>query len=80
MVAAQGSREPLGIVMLAQHLASHPAFGAGLIRVLPDWEGTRANVFAVTADWVLPAKTEPLIRGAKSEFTKRLAQLESTAE
>ncbi len=76
-VSAQAAREHLGIVMIPQHLASHPTFGAGLVRVLPDWEGTRASVFAVTADRILPARTEELIRVAKAEFAKQLAKLES---
>ena len=77
LVAAQAAREHLGIAMLPQYLASHPTFGAGLVRVLPDWQGTRAVVFAVTADRALPAKTAELIRVAQSEFTTRLAELES---
>ncbi len=77
IVSAQAAREHLGIAMLPCHLASHPTYGAGLVRVLTDWEGTRVNVFAVTADRKLPARLEELIRVARSEFTKRLAQLES---
>ncbi len=77
IVSAQAARGHLGIAMLPQHLASHPTFGAGLVRVLPDWEGTQAVVLAVTADRMLPAKTEELIRVAKAEFSKRLVQLES---
>ena len=77
LVSAQAAREHLGIAMLPQHLASHPTFGAGLIRVLPEWEGTRVDVFAMTADRILPAKIQELIRVAKAEFAKRLAQLEA---
>lgn len=80
IVSAQAARGHLGIVMLPQHLATHPTFGAGLIRVLPDWEGTPAYVFAVTADRALPAKTQELIRIAKTEFAKRVAQLESVVD
>lgn len=77
IAAAQAAREHLGIVMLPQHLASHPTFGAGLTRVLPDWEGSRVRVFALTASRVLPAKTEELIRVTKMSFSKRLAYLEA---
>jgi len=80
IVSAQAAREHLGIAMLPRHLATHPTFGAGLVRVLPEWEGTRANVFAVTADRTLPAKIQELIRVAKAEFAKRLAQLESVVD
>ncbi len=79
IVSSQAAREHLGIAMLPQHLASHPAFGAGLVRVLPDWEGTRANVFALSVNRVLPAKTQELIHVVKAEFTKRLAQLEAVS-
>jgi len=77
IVSAQLAREHLGIAMLPCHLASHPTYGAGLVRVLTDWVGTPVNVFAVTADRKLPARLEELIRITRSEFTKRLAKLES---
>jgi len=80
IVSAQAAREHLGIAMLPRHLASHPTFGAGLMRILPEWEGTRVTVFAVTKDRALPAKTQELIRVAKAEFAKRLAQLESVVD
>lgn len=78
IVSAQAAREHLGIAILPCHLASHPTYGAGLIGVLPDWEGTPVNVFAVTADRKLPLRLEELIRLVRSEFATRLAQLEST--
>lgn len=80
IVSAQAARGHLGIVMLPQHLATHPTFGAGLTRVLPDWEGTPVYVFAVTADRALPAKVQELIRVAKAEFGKQLARLESVVQ
>ena len=79
IVCSQSAREHLGIAMLPQHLASHPTFGAGLVRVLPDWEGTRANVFALSVHRLLPAKTQELIHVVKAEFTKRVAQLEAVS-
>lgn len=80
IVCAQAAREHLGIAMLPRHLAIHPTFGAGLVRVLPEWEGTRANVFAVTIDRILPAKIQELIRVVKAEFARRVAQLESVVD
>lgn len=77
IVSAQAARGHLGIAMLPQHLATHPTFGAGLTRVLPEWEGTRADIFAVTGDRVVQAKVREVIRIARLKFTKRLAQLES---
>ena len=77
IVSAQAAREHLGIAMLPCHLASHPNYGAGLVRVLPEWEGAPVNVFAVTADRKLPARLEELVRVARSEFAKRLAELEA---
>ena len=79
IVSAQVAREHLGIAMVPQHLASHPTFGAGLVRVLPDWEGTKANIFALSVNRVLPAKTQELIRVVKADFTKRLMQLEAAS-
>ena len=77
IVAAQAAREHVGIAILPCHLASHPTYGAGLVRILPEWEGTPVNIFAVTADRKLPARLEELIRIARLEFARRLAQLES---
>ena len=77
IVSAQTAREHLGIAMLPCHLASHPTYGAGLVRVLPGWVATPVNVFAVTADRKLPARLEELVRVVRSEFTKRLEELES---
>ena len=78
IVSAQAAREHLGIAMLPYHLASHPNYGAGLVRVLPEWEGAPVNVFAVTEDRKLPARLEELVRVARSEFMKRLAILEAS--
>ena len=75
IISAQAAREHVGIAMLPSHLASHPTYGGGLTRVLPAWEGTPVNVFAVTLDRKPAAKLEELIRVTRSEFTKRLVQL-----
>lgn len=79
IVCSQAAREHLGIAMLPLHLASHPSFGAGLTRVLPEWEGDKAKVFALSASRVLPAKTEELILLVKAEFSRRLSALESVS-
>jgi len=76
IISAQAAREHMGIAMLPSHLASHPTYGAGLTRVLPEWKGTPVNVFALTADRKLPARLEELISVSRSEFTKQLARLE----
>ena len=79
IVSAQAAREHIGIAILPLHLASHPTYGAGLIRVLPEWKATPVNVFAITADRKLPARIEEIIRVARSEFGRRLEKLESVA-
>ena len=66
----QAARAHLGIATLPCHLASHPTYGAGLVRVLAEWKGAPVNVFAMTADRKLPAKLEELIRVTRSEFPK----------
>ena len=76
---AQAARGGLGIAMLADHLASHPSFGAGLIPVLPKWKGTQAFIFGLTANRVLPRSVAELIRASRTEFTKELARLESSS-
>ena len=47
------------------------------MRVLPGWEAAPVNVFAVTADRKLPARLEELVRVVRSEFAKRLEELEA---
>lgn len=79
IASSLAAREHLGIAMLPQHLASHPTFGAGLVRVLPDWEGARVNVFGLSVNRALPAKTQELFRCVKSEFAKRVAQIEAVS-
>lgn len=62
--------------MLPKFLASHPAFGAGLTRVLPEWEGTAANVLAISPQKKLPAKVAKLLELTKASFAARLALME----
>lgn len=75
--ASEAARNHLGIAMLPQHLACHPALGTGLQRVLPEWEGAPALIFALTADRSLPARVSELIRFTRTEFQHRLRRLES---
>ena len=77
IVLAHAARAHLGIAMLPSFLATHPMYGAGLVRVLPDWEGTPVNVLALTAERKLPGRLEELIRVTRSEFKSCLAVLES---
>ena len=76
VILAHAAREHMGVAMLPSHLASHPTYGAGLTRLLPGWQGTPVNVFAVTADRKLPARLEELISVSRSEFSKQVARLE----
>jgi DNA-binding transcriptional LysR family regulator len=73
---AQCAREHLGIAMLAPFLASHPSYGAGLVRVLPEWEAAPGHIFALTANQVMPAKVATLLEVVKSGISQRLEQLE----
>jgi len=71
---AQYAREHMGVAMLPEFLAVHPQFGGGLTRILPEWEGAPAHVFAVTPAQLLPGKTRRLVDYAKSQFGPRLAR------
>ena len=77
IVCAQTARENLGVAMLPLYLATHPAYGAGLTRLLPDWEGTPGYVLALTADRAPTAKARELIRLVRHSLPLRLAQLEA---
>ena len=77
---AQAAREGLGLVMLPVHLASHPAYGMGLTRVLPEWEGVPAYVFALTAERAAPLRVSTLIRLVQKHLPGRLKEVESTSK
>ena len=79
-VASELARNHLGVVLLPQHLACPPALGAGLSRVLPDWQGAPAIVFALTSERQLPARTTELIRSTQTAFDKRLKRLEAAGD
>lgn len=76
VLLAQCAREHLGIAMLAPFLASHPTYGTGLVRVLPEWEAAPGQIFALTANQVMPAKITRLLEFVKSSIGCRLEQLE----
>lgn len=76
VLLAQCAREHLGITTLAPFLASHPTYGAGLVRVLPDWEAAPGHIFALTANQVMPTKVATLLEAVKSGIGRRLEQLE----
>jgi hypothetical protein len=66
--------------MLPQHLACHPASGTALTRVLPEWEGAPALIFALTAQRRLPANMAALIEATRSQFIKHPAVLETSGQ
>lgn len=74
---AQAAREDVGIAMLPRYIVVQPLFGAGLVRVLPEWTGTAAHILAITADRAISAKGRRLIGAVRSGFKERLHELES---
>ncbi len=75
---AQLAREHHGVTTLWPYLASHPAYGNDLVRVLPDWEAAPGQIFALTANQLLPAKITRLLDYVKSGIGKRLGQMANT--
>lgn len=51
----------LGLVVLADALATDDVGAGRLRRVLPDWQGPRTPVYAITETRLLPAKTQRFI-------------------
>jgi DNA-binding transcriptional LysR family regulator len=74
---AKFANEALGIALLPDFLALHPAFGDGLVRVLCDWEGTPAHVFAVTPSEMQSARVRKLVSFLKDNFDTALNELNS---
>jgi DNA-binding transcriptional LysR family regulator len=74
---AKFANEALGIALLPDFLALHPAFGDGLVRVLCDWEGTPAHVFAVTPSAMQSARVRKLVSSLKDNFDSALNELSS---
>ena len=74
MIAAL-SREGMGIALLPDFLAMHPAFGDGLVRLLNDWEAVPANIFAVTPSEMQSARIRKLVGFIKEHFEATLKNL-----
>jgi LysR family transcriptional regulator, regulator for bpeEF and oprC len=69
---AKFSKEGMGIALLPDFLALHPGFGDGLVRVLSDWEGTPAHLFAVTPSELQPERVRKLASFMKENFEAAL--------
>jgi DNA-binding transcriptional LysR family regulator len=69
---AKFSKEGMGIAPLPDFLAFHPGFGDGLVRVLGDWEGTPAHLFAVTPSELQPERVRKLASFLKENFEASL--------
>jgi LysR family transcriptional regulator, regulator for bpeEF and oprC len=65
---ARFAREGMGIALLPDFLALHPGFGDGLVRLLTDWEGTPAHLFAVTPSELQPDGVRKLVSFMKENF------------
>ena len=72
---AKFSKEGMGIALLPDFLAFHPGFGDGLVRVLSDWEGTPAHLFAVTPSELQPERVRKLASFMKENFEAALNNL-----
>jgi DNA-binding transcriptional LysR family regulator len=67
-LTSQLAREHLGIAISAGF------HGAGLVRVLPEWEAVPAHVFAVTPVRIIPARIRGLLELMKARFKDSLAR------
>jgi LysR family transcriptional regulator, regulator for bpeEF and oprC len=67
-LTAQLAREKLGIATCAW------LHGAGLVRVLPDWEAVPAHVFAVMPVQIIPARIRKLIELIRTRFEESMAR------
>jgi DNA-binding transcriptional LysR family regulator len=72
---ARFSKEGMGIAPLPDFLAFHPGFGDGLVRVLSDWEGTPAHLFAVTPSELQPERVRKLTTFMKENFEAALTNV-----
>ena len=68
---AKFSKEGMGIALLPDFLAFHPGFGDGLVRVLSEWEGTPAHLFAVTPSELQPERVRKLASFLQGELRSR---------
>ena len=67
-LTTQLAREHLGIAIGAWF------HGAGLVRILPEWEAVPANVFAVTPVQFIPARIRKLIELMRARFEESIAR------
>jgi len=75
---ARFAKEGMGIALLPDFLALHPGFGDGLVRVLSDWEGTPAHLFAVTPSELQPERVRKLVSFLKENFEAALNNVAAT--
>jgi len=76
---AKFSKAGVGIAMLPDFLAFHPGFGDGLVRVLSDWEGAPAHLFAVTPSELQPERVRKLVSFLKANFEAMLKDVTTSA-
>jgi LysR family transcriptional regulator, regulator for bpeEF and oprC len=69
---ARFAKAGMGIALLPDFLALHPGFGDGLVRVLPDWDATPANLFAVTPSQIQSRRVRRLVISVKENFATAL--------
>lgn len=60
----------LGLVVLADALAADDVAAGRLRRVLPDWQGPRTPVYAITETRLLPAKTQRFIEFLRERLSQ----------
>ena len=72
---AKLSKAGMGITLLPDFLAFHPGFGDGLVRVLGEWEGTPAHLFAVTPSELQPERVRKLASFLKENFEATLSNV-----
>ncbi|MEK6398520.1 MAG: LysR family transcriptional regulator [Terriglobus sp.] len=72
---AKLAKEGMGIAVMPDFLACHPGFGAGLVRVLAEWEATPAHVFAVTPSAVQTKRVRALVSFMKENFEAALSDI-----
>jgi DNA-binding transcriptional LysR family regulator len=70
-------REDMGVALLPEFLAAHPAFGEGVLPVLPEWEAVPAHIFAVTPAEMQSGRIRKLVSFLKEHFDATLEQLTS---
>jgi DNA-binding transcriptional LysR family regulator len=48
----------VGIAMLPEKIAANDIASGGLVHILPEWQGTPVNIYALTETRLIPAKTQ----------------------